>query len=244
MCRAVGDRARRTPREVFFWMGAVAIGLVMARRLPRSPLLAALRSEPRLRIVFEVYDLRHLPSGQHVEDEPAVIVADSEAAIGVRTLISAIRARFPTAPIVVLDRAGDVALAQRARNLGAAAVLTRRSGPERFIARLLAIGAEEVYEPSRAAPQLYDQLTPREWDILPYLAQRFSAREIADDLTLSYATVRTHIRNIYAKCGVGSRRHAAQMAVALLSDGKKGNNEVKEVSADDELRRRDGRADS
>lgn len=224
-------------------MSTVTVGLLMARRRTQAPLLQALRNDRRLHIVFEVHDLRHLPTNQNRSVRPAVIVADLEASVGLRTLLRTIKGRFPTVPIVLLDRTDNAAVAQRARNLGAVAVFSRRSGPQRIISRLIAIGAEERFDVERTAPRLYDRLTPREWDILPYIAQRFSAKEIADDLTLSYATVRTHLRNIYAKCGVGTRRHAAQVAERLLNDGQKGNDIVKEVSDDDGLRRRHGRAD-
>ena len=85
--------------------------------------------------------------------------------------------------------------------------------------------------------------TAVKWDILPYIARRYSAKEIAEELTISYATVRTHIRNIYAKCGVSSRRHAVYVAESLLRDGTIGRQYSQEVSRDDELRRRDGRSD-
>lgn len=224
-------------------MSAVTLGLVLAKRLPRSPLLTAIRRERRLSIVFETYDLSALPRLHTLTRGPTVILADMDAGPGVRTLLRTIRSRFPVVPIVLFDRKLDPMKAQRARNLGAAAVLTRRSGADRFIARLLSIGSRTLYAAEHGPPRLYEQLTPREWDILPYLAQRFSAKEIAEDLTLSYATVRTHIRNIYAKCGVGSRSQAAQLAEALLADGQKGYNEMKEVSVTNELRGRHGRAD-
>lgn len=224
-------------------MSTVALGLVALRRRDRSPVVMRLRNEARLRIVFDVADWKQLPSPRELAKQPVIVVADVDGSTGVRPLLRAIRARFPAVAIVLLDRSGSRAVAQRARNLGAVAVFSRRSGPERIVNRLLSIGAEEQFDPDGGLPRLYDRLTPREWDILPYIAQRFSAKEIAEDLTLSYATVRTHLRNIYAKCGVGSRRHAAQVAEALLNDGDEGNDTIKEVSDNDELRGRYGRAD-
>jgi LuxR family maltose regulon positive regulatory protein len=45
--------------------------------------------------------------------------------------------------------------------------------------------------------------------------------EIADQLTVSLNTMRTHTRNIYAKLGVNSRRAAVRRAreLELLSQG-------------------------
>ncbi|MBO8141338.1 MAG: response regulator transcription factor [Firmicutes bacterium] len=220
-------------------MTTVGVGLVLPHPLPRSPLLSALRRDPRVRVVFEVHDLADL-SAAVSGPRPAVILADADVAGGVRPLMRALKARFAGVPVVLFDRTADPARAQRARNLGAAAVLTFRSRPERFVARVLDV-AETAGGARPLPPRLFDRLTPREWDILCFLAQRYSAREIAAELTLSYATVRTHIRNIYAKCGVGSREAAARVAEHLLRERPASD---KEVSRDERTGGRDGRADS
>lgn len=51
-------------------------------------------------------------------------------------------------------------------------------------------------------------LTPRELDILQLAAHDLSGSGIANRLCVSYSTVRTHFRNIYAKLGVRSRAGA------------------------------------
>lgn len=66
------------------------------------------------------------------------------------------------------------------------------------------------------------RLTDRERSILRLLPTLRSVDEIAEDLTVSPNTVKTHVRAIYAKLGVGSRRDAIAVAVArglLDSDG-------------------------
>lgn len=223
----------------------VTVGLIIPRSLPRFPLLAALRRDKRFRIVFEVHDLRHLAALAGDDVRPSVLLVDMDMGVGVRSLMHTLKQRFPHVPVVLLDRANDAARAQRARNLGAAAVLSRRSRPERFVARVLDVAeaAENRWDPP--PPQLYDRLTPREWDILPYLARRYSAREIAAELTLSYATVRTHIRNIYAKCGVGSRQQAARVAAYLLEESTAREDNInEEVVEDGESRGHHGGPDS
>lgn len=47
-------------------------------------------------------------------------------------------------------------------------------------------------------------LSERQFEVLILLAQGRNARSIADVLTISYSTARTHIRNIYMKVGVHS----------------------------------------
>lgn len=51
-------------------------------------------------------------------------------------------------------------------------------------------------------------LTPREQEILNYLAMGYRYKEIAALLFISVETVRTHIRNIYEKLHVNSRTEA------------------------------------
>ncbi len=53
------------------------------------------------------------------------------------------------------------------------------------------------------------RLSRREREVLSLLAIRYSDREIADALCISYRTVTTHVTNILNKLGVDSRRQAA-----------------------------------
>lgn len=49
-------------------------------------------------------------------------------------------------------------------------------------------------------------LTPRESEILPSVARGRTIARIQDELFISASTVNTHIRHIYAKCGVANRQ--------------------------------------
>ena len=59
---------------------------------------------------------------------------------------------------------------------------------------------------ARAALQM---LSTREREVLALLAARWTDREIADALCISYRTVTTHVTHIFDKLGVSSRREAA-----------------------------------
>jgi DNA-binding NarL/FixJ family response regulator len=62
---------------------------------------------------------------------------------------------------------------------------------------------------SRAAPPL----TPRQRDVLRYLAQGLSNRDIAGRLGIGEATVKTHLEQIFATLGVSDRTQAAIWAI-------------------------------
>jgi LuxR family transcriptional regulator, maltose regulon positive regulatory protein len=51
--------------------------------------------------------------------------------------------------------------------------------------------------------------------VLRYLQTNLSAREIADELSISVNTVKTHQRHLYQKLGARSRTQAVEQARAL-----------------------------
>ena len=75
------------------------------------------------------------------------------------------------------------------------------TGEDRFAARAEELAAEY-------------RITARESEIMLQLARGRSAAFIADELVCSPATVRTHMKNIYAKLGV----HSKQELIDLFAD--------------------------
>jgi DNA-binding NarL/FixJ family response regulator len=61
---------------------------------------------------------------------------------------------------------------------------------------------------SKKANEYLELLSEREREILELLSRGFRYKEIADKLSLSVETIRTHIRNIYLKLQVSSRTDA------------------------------------
>ena len=66
--------------------------------------------------------------------------------------------------------------------------------------------------PAAAPPDLPDELTPRELEVLKLIAAGLSNAEIADELVLSNATVKTHINRIFYKTGARDRAQAVRYA--------------------------------
>ena len=60
-----------------------------------------------------------------------------------------------------------------------------------------------------------DRLTPRERDVLQLAADGLTTPSIADHLSLSRATVRTHFGHIYLKLDVQSRAGAVAKGMRL-----------------------------
>jgi LuxR family maltose regulon positive regulatory protein len=68
--------------------------------------------------------------------------------------------------------------------------------------------------PARPQPPL-QTLSDREIRVLRYLPTHLSAPEIALELSVATTTVKTHMRNLYARLGAHSRAEAVRTARAL-----------------------------
>ncbi|MFK4099751.1 response regulator [Streptomyces sp. NPDC019531] len=114
---------------------------------------------------------------------------------------------------------------------GASGFLLKNSGPERLLAAVTAVqGGDALFAPSvtrrlveafvrqvRSAPaatppSALGMLTSRETEVLKLIAHGLSNLEIADRLSISEATVKTHLNRTMTKLNLGSRTQAVVLA--------------------------------
>ena len=131
---------------------------------------------------------------------------------------------FPDVRILVLTSSSDEEAVYTAVQSGAMGYLVKDSTPEELVQAIYAVhNGRPFLQPSvafkfmqamkRPSATLEEPLTEREHDILRHVARGLSNQEIADTLTISERTVRTHISHILDKLDLENRTQAALYAL-------------------------------
>ncbi|MEU5785228.1 response regulator transcription factor [Micromonospora lupini] len=141
-----------------------------------------------------------------------------------------LRIEAPEVRVVVLTTYSDDRSVLEALRAGARGYLTKdASGEQIHEALRQVVDDHAVIDPavqrhvvdaiaaeSTAPPRFPDGLTPREAEVLSLMARGLSNAEIASGLTVSEATVKSHVNHLFAK--IGARDRAQAVAYAFRHD--------------------------
>jgi two-component system nitrate/nitrite response regulator NarL len=192
-------------------------------------LAALLNEHPELRVVAiasGVGEVEHLADVERVD----VVLCDYWLPDGTGPeAVAALRSHLPDVAVVFLsaDNSDEAVLA--ALEAGAAGYLVKSAAgadvadavrraidgeilvPARQLAKLLARRRERSHRSAEHARRL-DSLTPRERQILSLMTAGLDNRDIARELSISYTTVRSHVRHLLSKMGARSKLEAVVRA--------------------------------
>jgi len=152
---------------------------------------------------------------------PDVVLMDLQLAAGIDGVEATRRLRaLPEPPhVLVLTMYDTDADVSRAIEAGAAGYLLKAGSPEDLFRAIHDAAAGRTVLAPEVAARLFSRmrrpdtaLTPREIEILHLLARGVGNAEIARELFISQATVKTHLGHIYAKLGVDTRTAAVNVA--------------------------------
>ena len=189
----------------------------------RAGLRALLEQRPDAEVVGEASSV-----DQAVSDaarlRPDVVLMDLRFAGSERTGVDAtreIRALVdPPAVLVVTSYDTDHEIL-RAVEAGASGYLLKDTPPDELWAGIVAAAGGETALSPRVANRLMtrlatpsSRLTPRELEVLAAVARGLSNREVARELFLSEATVKSHLVQVFDRLGVRSRTAAVAQARA------------------------------
>jgi DNA-binding NarL/FixJ family response regulator len=132
--------------------------------------------------------------------------------------IGEIRREFPDARIIVLTTYTGDAQVLGALKAGARAYLLKADVHLELLDVIRSVHAGQKRIPPQIAAELAehaadDPLSQREIEVLRLIATGNSNKLIADQLSISEATAKTHVANILSKLGAHDRAHALAIAM-------------------------------
>lgn len=208
----------------------IRILIVDDHGLFREGLRELLTAHASLSVVGEASDYREAVAAVAALD-PDVVLLDVGIPGGhVTSAVRELRRPGSRPHIIILTMYDDPTLLHRLLTLGIRGYLLKTASRQQLVSAILAtrgaaddqvtlsVSRVSLTSPAGAAPDL---LTGRELAVLMRAAKALSNGQIARELALTEATVKRHMRNIFAKLGAVSRMDAVQKAAGagLLSPG-------------------------
>ena len=184
----------------------------------RKGLAALVNAEPDLKLVAEASNGKEAIEAFR-SHQPDITLMDIQmpGLDGIET-INSIRIEFPEAKIIILTTYTGDAQIVRALKAGARAYILKEHMLDELLDTIRAVNAGKKRIPADIAAELADHatddaLTEREIDVLKLIAAGNANKQIADQLSISEATVKKRISNILSKLGANDRAHAVTIGL-------------------------------
>ena len=143
-------------------------------------------------------------------------------------VVATLKAARPGLRVIVMGAGMGEENILKAIASGAKGYIDEAASPTEFAQAFLAVSHGSVWAPRRVLSLFVERVsnspgrifpagplhfTHREKEVLAMLVAGRSNKEIASDLNISEATVKSHINNLLGKLGVSDRTHAATVAL-------------------------------
>ncbi|WP_105106907.1 response regulator [Streptococcus suis] len=202
-------------------MNTIRVMLVDDHEMVRLGLKSYLNLQPDVEVVAEASDgeegLR-----KALEVKPDVVVMDlvMPKMTGVEATLALLK-EWPQAQIVILTSYLDNEKIYPVLEAGAKGYMLKTSSADEILTAIRKVArgefaieteVEKKVEHHKRHPDLHDDLTAREREILTLLAKGYDNQRIADESFISLKTVKTHVSNILSKLAVSDRTQAVVYA--------------------------------
>jgi DNA-binding NarL/FixJ family response regulator len=122
--------------------------------------------------------------------------------------------------VIVLTASESAENGAKALRLGARAIVQKRFAIETLMLALHACSQGSVWMPPEVQAELAGaenlasrELTPRETEVVRYVALGLRNAEVAERLAIAEATVKTHLNNVFQKLGMRDRLELVHYAI-------------------------------
>ena len=196
----------------------IRVLIVEDHNVVRQGLVALINLADGIQVVGEAADGVEAIA-QFRKHQPDVTMIDLRLPkMGGVDVIQRVRSESPNARFVVLTTYDGDEDIYRALKSGAKAYLLKGMTSEELITTIREVAVGKSHIPAAIAERLAERmgtedLTPREADVLEQIVHGKSNKEIATELDISEATVKTHINSLLSKLGVTDGTQAATAAI-------------------------------
>jgi len=213
-------------------MKKISLGIIEDNHSLRKRLVEHFSFEEDIELIFQTYSGEEMISYAEKNPPIDVLLMDIELpGISGITTTERLKTSWPGVDVVMFTVYEDDERVFDSIVAGASGYLLKETEFERIVESI-----REIYEggspispsiarkvlrlvkirptkPKETTKTVDFDLTERELEILKWVTEGMSNKEIADKLFVSPLTVKTHIKNVYAKLHVHSRAAAATMAL-------------------------------
>jgi len=140
-------------------------------------------------------------------------------------VLAVLAEQAPQVKAIVLSMHDEPAYVRRAVELGAAGYLLKNADRKEILEALRSVEAGGAYVQSDLTDTLLKTisgreranavLSPREFEVLTLVSQGLENKQIATELSISEATVKTHLKGVFARLDASSRAEAVATALRL-----------------------------
>ncbi|MGO9312200.1 MAG: LuxR C-terminal-related transcriptional regulator [Syntrophobacteraceae bacterium] len=205
----------------------IRILLVNDYKIMSEGLRCLISIQPEMEVVGEVTGEAGAAKALH-DYRPDITLVMSNGGLIEKCIktISRIKQEDPSARILVLSNFMDDEEIYSILRTGVLGYIVKDQSPEELFAAIRSVSSGKSSLDSSVIEKLIqnlntqdkesapkDQLTEREIQILKFVAAGLSNKAIADKLTISEKTVRTHVSNILSKLDLRNRTQAALYAI-------------------------------
>ena len=184
----------------------------------RMGLIALVNMEPDMEVVGEAADGTEAVA-LFDQVDPDLVLMDLRMPVkdGIRAT-SEIRSKHPEARVLMLTTFDGDTDIHRAVQAGAQGYVLKNSTGDKLIPALRAVAAGQRWMPKEianrlAARNMFEDLTPRELQVLEQMAKGLANKEIGEELKITEHTVKDHLKSILGKLRVADRTEAVTVAL-------------------------------
>ena len=201
----------------------IKVMLVDDHSMVRRGLIAFLKNESDLEVIAEARDGREAIEKCEAALPDVILMDLIMPNLGGVAATRMILERWPDVRILALTSFQEKDLVQEALQAGATGYMLKNVSGEELADAIRSTYAgkptlakeavESLIEAEAAEPPLGNDLTRREMEVLSLLVKGLSNPEIAGRLSISRATVKSHVSSILSKLGVSNRAEAIALAI-------------------------------